>query len=131
MQARKAARVLPEPVGAEIKVVRPARMCGQPCSWGSVGVPKRRTNHSCTRGWAQAREEGTDSIRQDCSTWMFAKPSPSGNVVSGLWTIYHCPHWDHCHGSASCATVEDKSHAFRIHNYGNEVVWSACLIGAP
>ena len=41
MQARNAARVLPDPVGAEINVVRPARMCGQPCSWGSVGVPKR------------------------------------------------------------------------------------------
>src|SRR6202041_1383403 len=60
MQARNAASVLPDPVGAEIKVVRPARMCGQPCSCGSVGVPKRCTNHSATRGWAQASEEGKE-----------------------------------------------------------------------
>src|SRR5208337_2679239 len=59
MQARNAARVFPEPVGAEMRVVWPARMCGQPCSCGSVGVPKRETNHSCTNGWAQAREGGT------------------------------------------------------------------------
>src|SRR5260221_305284 len=38
MQARKAASVLPDPVGAEISVVWPARMWGQPCSCGSIGV---------------------------------------------------------------------------------------------
>jgi hypothetical protein len=50
-------------VGAEISVVRPARMGGHPCSCGSVGVPKRCTNHSATRGWAQAREEARGCIR--------------------------------------------------------------------
>ncbi len=50
MQARNAARVLPEPVGAEISVVRPARICGQPCSCGSVGVPNLAMNHSATKG---------------------------------------------------------------------------------
>src|SRR5450432_3454254 len=54
MQARNAARVLPEPVGAEMSVVCPARMWGQPCSCGSVGVPKRWMNHSRTRGCAQS-----------------------------------------------------------------------------
>src|ERR1700751_2497753 len=58
MQARNAASVLPEPVGAEIKVVRRARMCGQPCSCGSVGVPNFVTNHSCTMGCAHSREAG-------------------------------------------------------------------------
>jgi hypothetical protein len=62
MQARKAARVLPDPVGAEIRVVRPARMCGQPCSCGSVGDPNRSTNHSATRGCAQASDSGRDCI---------------------------------------------------------------------
>ena len=50
MQARKAASVLPDPVGAEISVVCPARMWGHPCSCGSVGVEKRAVNHSCTSG---------------------------------------------------------------------------------
>src|ERR1700745_4295926 len=62
MQARKAARVLPEPVARESSVVRPARMCGQPCSWGSVGVPNFATNHSATMGWAQANDAGRDGI---------------------------------------------------------------------
>src|SRR5215467_4144249 len=63
MHARKAASVLPDPVGAEISVVRPARMWGHPCSCGSVGVPNRETNHSATSGWAQARDAGRDCIR--------------------------------------------------------------------
>src|SRR5690348_1152530 len=55
IQARKAARVLPEPVGAEISVVLPARMCGQPSDCGSVGVPKRPINQSRTSECIQAR----------------------------------------------------------------------------
>jgi hypothetical protein len=78
MQARNAASVLPDPVGAEISVVRPARMCGQPCSWGSVGVPKRWTNHSCSNGWAQDRELGTGRDIPDILSrfWSFVKCSP-------------------------------------------------------
>src|SRR5579864_6134676 len=60
MQIKKAARVLPEPVGAEMSVVSPARMRGQPCSCGSVGVPKRLTNQSRTSGWAHSRPEGAN-----------------------------------------------------------------------
>jgi hypothetical protein len=45
-QARNAARVLPEPVGAEMRVSRPARMCGQPSAWASVGALKRRSNQA-------------------------------------------------------------------------------------
>ncbi len=37
---RKAARVLPEPVGAWISVCRPAAMAGHPCSWAAVGPGK-------------------------------------------------------------------------------------------
>ena len=56
MQMRNAARVLPEPVGAEMSTGLPSRMTGQPSSCGSVGVPKRRTNHSCTSGCAHSKE---------------------------------------------------------------------------
>lgn len=62
MQARNAASVLPDPVGAEMRVVWPARMCGHPCSCGSVGVPNRWTNQSLTRGWAHARGEAGKDI---------------------------------------------------------------------
>ena len=56
---RNAASVLPDPVGAEISTGLSARITGQPCSCGSVGVEKRRTNHSCTSGWAHLRLSGT------------------------------------------------------------------------
>ncbi len=41
MAARKAASVLPEPVGAAIRVWRPAWISGQARACGSVGEPKR------------------------------------------------------------------------------------------
>jgi len=63
MQIRKAARVLPEPVGAEISVLSPARMCGQPSRCGSVGEPKRLRNQSRTSGWAHSRPKvGEDGV---------------------------------------------------------------------
>src|ERR1700685_690858 len=55
MHARNAASVFPEPVGAQINVVLSARMWGQPCSCGSVGVPNFPTNHSWTSGCAHSR----------------------------------------------------------------------------
>src|SRR3989442_15224488 len=55
MQARNAASVFPEPVGAEMRVAFPARMCGQPCCCGSRGVPNLLTNHSPTMGGAHSR----------------------------------------------------------------------------
>jgi hypothetical protein len=45
MQLRKAARVLPEPVGAAIRASVPEEIVGQLRSWTSVGEPKRAVNH--------------------------------------------------------------------------------------
>src|SRR5262245_24231753 len=63
MQIKNAARVFPEPVGAEISVVWPARIRGQPSNCGSVEVPNRVTNQSRTSGCAHARpvRESVDS----------------------------------------------------------------------
>src|SRR6478752_5067199 len=47
---RKAARVLPEPVGARISVWSPAAIAGQPLVWASVGAPNVVSNHSRTAG---------------------------------------------------------------------------------
>src|SRR5580658_1628508 len=55
MATRNAARVLPEPVGAEMRVVSPRRIAGQPSICGSVAEPNLARNHSATMGWAQAR----------------------------------------------------------------------------
>ena len=38
MATRKAASVLPEPVGAAMRVSRPAMISGQPTAWASVGA---------------------------------------------------------------------------------------------
>src|SRR5262245_8894509 len=55
MQTRNAASVLPEPVGAAIRVSRPAAIWAQPPAWGSVGPAwKRRSNQARTAGWKGA-----------------------------------------------------------------------------
>src|SRR5215467_3024954 len=52
MQTRKAARVLPEPVGAAISVSRPAAISAQPRACGGVGPSgNRRRNQVRTAGW--------------------------------------------------------------------------------
>ncbi len=51
MATRKPARVLPDPVGAAMRVSVPPAMSGQPCSWGSEGPSgKRPANHAATAG---------------------------------------------------------------------------------
>src|SRR6266511_3676288 len=48
---KKAASVLPEPVGAAISVSQPLAMCCQPEACGGVGVPNRWVNQRATNGW--------------------------------------------------------------------------------
>ena len=50
MAQRNAARVLPDPVGARIRVWSPAAIAGQPLAWASVGAPNVVSNHSRTAG---------------------------------------------------------------------------------
>ena len=60
MQTKKAVRVFPDPVGADMRVGLPARMLGHPSICGSVGEPNLRVNHSAVIGWAH------DSSDQIC-----------------------------------------------------------------
>src|SRR4051812_8468327 len=56
MAARNPARVLPEPVGAQTSVCRPAMIAGQLPAWASVGPSaNRRSNHVRTAGWKPSR----------------------------------------------------------------------------
>src|SRR5437764_15429339 len=55
MQERNAAKVLPEPVGARIRVESPRAIAGQPSSWGLVGAGKTASNHARTGAWNKAR----------------------------------------------------------------------------
>src|SRR4029079_9265800 len=63
MAHRKAARVLPEPVGARIRVCSPAAMAGQPLAWASVGAPNVVSNHSRTAGEKGPSESAATSAR--------------------------------------------------------------------
>src|ERR1051326_6389741 len=55
MAERKAARVLPDPVGAAINVCRCFLISGQACNCGSVGAGKVRANQRATAGWNSSR----------------------------------------------------------------------------
>src|ERR1017187_6684824 len=50
MHHRKAARVLPVPVGARMRVDSPRAMAGQPSCWGRVGAGKTASNQARTGG---------------------------------------------------------------------------------
>src|SRR5262245_58754090 len=48
MPQRKAARVLPEPVGAQIRVLAPREIASQPAAWAGVGASKEDSNQRRT-----------------------------------------------------------------------------------
>ena len=50
MAARKAASVLPDPVGAAISTCRPAWIAGHACACAAVGAAKLRSNQAATAG---------------------------------------------------------------------------------
>ena len=56
---RKAASVLPLPVGARISVDSPRAMAGQPSCCGRVGAGNAPANHSRTAGWKSSRDDAT------------------------------------------------------------------------
>src|ERR1044072_3859852 len=51
MAARKAAKVLPDPVGAAISTFRPCLICGQASPCAGVGEAKVFSNQLVTAGW--------------------------------------------------------------------------------
>jgi hypothetical protein len=51
MAARKAVRVLPEPVGAATKVCRPALIAGHAAACADVGAGNVLPNQAATAGW--------------------------------------------------------------------------------
>ena len=57
MAARKAARVLPLPVGAQIRVCSPAVIGGHPCSCAAVGSGNDAPNQARTAGENAASTE--------------------------------------------------------------------------
>ncbi len=54
MAARKAASVLPDPVGAKISVDAPATMRGNPCTCAGVAPANDASNQARTGAWKAA-----------------------------------------------------------------------------
>src|SRR5436190_16743180 len=80
MAARNAANVLPEPVGAAIRALRPAWMSGQARRCGSVGSRKRDSNQRAMAGWkpdTDIPKYGEDLPKQ-------RHPTRRGNAFDGL-----------------------------------------------
>ena len=55
---RKAASVLPDPVGAAIRALRCWEVTAQARACASVGAEKRLLNHPATAGWKPERASG-------------------------------------------------------------------------
>ena len=60
MPHMKAASVLPDPVGARMRVWSPATMGGQPCAWAWVGSGKLARNHAPTGAENAASGSGVE-----------------------------------------------------------------------
>src|SRR5580704_3164452 len=67
MKTRNAAKVFPDPVGAEMSVAFPATIEGQPAICGSVGVPNRPKNQSRISGCAHSNPR-TPSCGSSCGS---------------------------------------------------------------
>ena len=52
---RNALSVLPEPVGAQISVLAPLAICGQPAAWAGVGASKDASNQALVRSLKPSR----------------------------------------------------------------------------
>src|SRR4051794_13844030 len=76
---RKAASVLPEPVGAEMRTCSPVAIAGQAWAWAGVGSSKELRNQSRTRG-VKAERGMCDLSRYDPrGSWM--RSGTRGGVV--------------------------------------------------
>src|SRR3954449_946732 len=65
MHTRKPASVLPEPVGAAMRVSAPEAMRAHPSACGGVGpCGKRASNHARTAGW---KPSSTPAVMFGCS----------------------------------------------------------------
>ena len=86
--ARKAASVLPEPVGASMRELSPLRKNGQLSDCTRVGLAKASVNHARVQGWnnANAFDSAATRVAADsaCAVLVFAM-SPSTAPVRG-WT---------------------------------------------
>src|ERR1700691_6722376 len=92
MQARNAARVVPEPVGAQINVFFLTRMWGQPSSCGSVGVPNLPTNHSRTSGCAHSRD-WRSGVSEATAWFIFLFPRYAFRREGGAECIQNNTEW--------------------------------------
>src|SRR5579862_5322085 len=75
MATRKPARVLPDPVGAAMRVSWAEAIRGQPRDCGGVGPSgNRRRNHSATAGWnSRTWGDGAAGCVPELNTWTLSR----------------------------------------------------------
>ena len=73
MKTRKAANVLPVPVGADTSVWLPEAIAGQAASCTAVGVPIERANHRAVC-WLKMPRESIPVLSPDTATCHLAMP---------------------------------------------------------
>src|SRR3954464_1988276 len=79
MAARKAARVLPDPVGAGINAGRPLAIAGQASSCARVAPPaKVLANHAWTAGWNWGKGMAEPYIGPRGGSIQFSSPATTG-----------------------------------------------------
>ena len=101
IDARNAVSVLPEPVGAQIRVCSPAAMLGHPSIWGGVGAGNEDANHSRTAG-ENSSSTGWAAISRPYRRGVTAISGPAdrpcGERIAGIEQGFTRPRRRH-HGS--------------------------------
>ena len=79
MPQRKAASVLPEPVGAQISVLAPLAIACQPAAWAGVGPSKDASNQRLTGALKGASGSDAGSVSDRWSTHRSYASSPAAS----------------------------------------------------
>ena len=83
MPHRNAASVLPEPVGAQISVLAPAAIFGQPCAWAGVGAANEASNQRRTGSENGSRGDSAVGFARVANPPMLRRVAAGGGPVLG------------------------------------------------
>jgi hypothetical protein len=77
MPQRKLARVLPDPVGAQIRVLAPLEIASQPPAWAGVGPSKDASNQRLTGALKGASGSDPTPVLASVANPPILRPAPN------------------------------------------------------
>ena len=85
MPQRKALRVLPEPVGAQMSVLAPEAIFGQPAAWAGVGTSNEASNQRLVGSLKSARgvDFALESVAMLNRSSLCTPPATDGGAHEG------------------------------------------------